>query len=70
MVSFIILLIVRTARIVCADRETDRHTQTHRTATVILAAHAHRGLKQVFIVLYVVVFDLKPHESFLLCILL
>ena len=38
MVSFIILLIARTARIACADRHTDRHT--HRTTTVTLAAHA------------------------------
>ena len=42
MVSFVILLIVRTARIACADRQTDR--QTHETTTVTLAAHARRGL--------------------------
>ena len=42
MVSFIILLIARTARIACADRHTDR--QTYKTTTVTLDAHAHRGL--------------------------
>ena len=46
MVYFVILLIVRTARIVCADRHTDRHKDghTHETTTVTLAAHAGRGL--------------------------
>ena len=29
MVSFVILLIARTVRIVCADRHTDTHTHTH-----------------------------------------
>ena len=38
MVSFIILLIERTARIACWYR------QTHKTTTVTLAAHARRGL--------------------------
>ena len=42
MVSFVILLIARTARIACADRRTYRHT--HETTTVTLAAHARRGL--------------------------
>ena len=42
-VSFITLLIARTARIACADRHT--HTHTHKTTTVTLSAHAHRGLK-------------------------
>ena len=37
-VSFVILLIVRTARIACADRH------THKTTTVTLSAHARRGL--------------------------
>ena len=41
MVSFVILLIARTARIACADRQTD---ETHETTTVTLAAHARRGL--------------------------
>ena len=39
MVSFIILLIARTARIACADR----HTHTYKTTTVTVAAHARRG---------------------------
>ena len=39
-ISFVILLIARTARIACADR----HTDTHETTTVTLAAHARRGL--------------------------
>ena len=39
MVSFIILLITRTARIACPDR--------HKTTTVTLAAHARRGLIMV-----------------------
>ena len=34
MVSFVILLIARTARIACADRHT--HTHTHETTTVIV----------------------------------
>ena len=46
MASFVILLIVRTARIACSDRHTyihiDRHT--HETTTVTLSAHARRGL--------------------------
>ena len=42
MVSFVILLIARTARIACADRHTYRHT--HETTTVTLAAHERRGL--------------------------
>ena len=40
MVSFVVLLIAHTARIAC----TDRHTDTHETTTVTLAAHARRGL--------------------------
>ena len=39
-ISFVILLIARTARIACADRQTN----THETTTVTLAAHARRGL--------------------------
>ena len=42
MVSFVILLVARTARIACADRQTDR--QNDKPSTVTLAAHAHRGL--------------------------
>ena len=42
MVSFVIFLIARTARIACADRHTDTHT--HETTTVTLTAHARRGL--------------------------
>ena len=41
LVSLISRLVACSARIV-ADRQTDR--QTHRTTTVTLAAHAHRGL--------------------------
>ena len=46
MVSFVILLIARTARIACVDGQTDRHTDkhTHETTTVTLSAHARRGL--------------------------
>ena len=52
MASFVILLIARTARIACSDRQTDRqtdrhthtHTHTHETTTVTLSAHARRGL--------------------------
>ena len=50
MVSFVILLIARTARIACSDRhtyiQTDRQTDrhTHETTTVTLSAHARRGL--------------------------
>ena len=50
MVSFVILLIARTARIACVDRHTDRqtdrqtHTHTHETTTVTLAAHTRRRL--------------------------
>ena len=45
-VSFVTLLIARTARIACADRHTHAHTHTHthKTTTVTLSAHAHRGL--------------------------
>ena len=39
-ISFVTLLIARTARIACADR----HTHTHKTTTVTLSAHAYRGL--------------------------
>ena len=42
MVSFIILLIARTARIACPDRQTER--QNDKPSTVTLAAHARRGL--------------------------
>ena len=42
MVSFIIFLIARTARIACPDRQTDR--QNDKPSTVTLAAHARRGL--------------------------
>ena len=41
-VSFVTLLIARTARITCADRHT--HTHTHKTTTVTLSAHVRRGL--------------------------
>ena len=46
MVSFIILLIARTARIACPDRQTERQTdrQNDKPSTVTLAAHARRGL--------------------------
>ena len=37
-VSFVIVLIARTARIACADRYTYIHT--HETTTVTLSAHA------------------------------
>ena len=42
MASFVILLIARTARIACSDRQTD--TNTHETTTVTLCACAQRGL--------------------------
>ena len=42
MVSFVILLVAHTARIACADRQTDR--QNDKPSTVTLAAHARRGL--------------------------
>ena len=42
MVSFVILLIARTARIACADRHT--HTHTHTRQLLTLSAHARRGL--------------------------
>ena len=41
-VSFVTLLIARTARIACADRHT--YTHTHKMTTVTLSAHARRGL--------------------------
>ena len=41
-VSFVILLVARTARIACADRQTDR--QNDKPSTVTRAAHARRGL--------------------------
>ena len=46
MVSFIILLIARTARIACPDRQTERQNdrQNDTPSTVTLAAHARRGL--------------------------
>ena len=47
-VSFVTLLIARTARIACADRHTHTHTyihtHTHKTTTVTLSAHVRRGL--------------------------
>ena len=42
MVSFVILLVARTARIACADRQTDRHND--KPSTVPLAANVRRGL--------------------------
>ena len=47
MVSFIILLIARTARIACPDRQTDRQTdrQNDKPSTVTLAAHANNSHK-------------------------
>ena len=42
MVSFVILLVARTARIACADRQTYR--QNDKPSTVTLAVHARRGL--------------------------
>ena len=42
-VSLISRLVACSARIV-ADKQTDTQTQTHRTTTVTLAAHARRGL--------------------------
>ena len=45
MVSFVILLITHTARIACADRQTDKHT--HETTTVTLAVYVRRGLIKV-----------------------
>ena len=43
MVSFVILLVARTARIAWrTDRQTDR--QNDKPSTVTLAAHARRGL--------------------------
>ena len=46
MVSFIILLIARTARIACPDRQTERQKdrQNDKPSTVTIAAHARRGL--------------------------
>ena len=46
MASFVILRIVRTARIACSDRHTYIHTDrhTHETTTVTLSTHARRGL--------------------------
>ena len=47
MVSFVTLLIVRTARIACADRHTythiHTHTHTHKTTTVTISAHGAEG---------------------------
>ena len=43
MASFVILLIARTARIACSDRQTDRQTDTHETNTVTLSAHRAEG---------------------------
>ena len=56
MVSFVILLIARTARIVCADRHTDIQTDrhTHETTTVTLAAHACRGLIIIIIMIIII----------------
>ena len=52
MVSFVTLLIVRTARIACADRHTHIHTytHTHTTTTVTLSAHARRGLMRACLI--------------------
>ena len=46
MVSFVILLISCTARIACADGQTDTqtHIRTYKTTTVPLAVHARRRL--------------------------
>ena len=45
MVSFVILLVARTARIVWrTDRQRDRQTENDKPSTVTLAAHARRGL--------------------------
>ena len=49
MASFVILLIVRTARIACADIQT--HTHTYETTTVTLSAHARRGLIIIILIL-------------------
>ena len=46
-VSFVTVLIARTARITCAERHT--HTHTHKTTTVILSAHARRGLINTYL---------------------
>ena len=51
MVSFVILLIVCTARIACADRHTYRQTYTHETTTVTLSAHTRRGLNMMIVIL-------------------
>ena len=53
MVSFVILLVARTARIACADRQTDR--QNDKPSTVTLAEHARRGL----IILYSIAEDVE-----------
>ena len=45
MASFVILLIARTARIACV--RTYRQTDTYKTTTVTLSAHARRGLTTV-----------------------
>ena len=44
MASFVILLIVCTARIVFGQTYIQTHTHTHETTTVTLSAHARRGL--------------------------
>ena len=50
MVSLVLLVIVRTARVACghththAHTHTHTHTHTHKTTTVTLAVHACRGL--------------------------
>ena len=46
MVSFVILLVARTARIACADRQTDR--QNDKPSTVTLAAHARPRVNNAF----------------------
>ena len=51
-VSFVTLLIARTARIACADRHT--HTHTHSTTTATLSVFARRGL--IMMKQFVVVF--------------
>ena len=85
MVSFIIRLIARTARIACMDRQTDRDTHTHththtqtraracETTTVTLAAHARRRLIMLVIP---IMYSCKCRTSyavlfcFLLCVFL
>ena len=53
MASFVILLVARTARIACSDRQTDR--QNDKPSTVTLAAHARRGLITTIIIIIIIV---------------